>query len=318
MRGMQIEAGQVAVSQDAAPGRSARPLLVGLGFAAGMLLGVSAWAAAPLDSHASANPPIAAASYAFAPPLPLGLAGIRPAAHAGEGPRAAALPGMKQRRPVAGPRMGGEAGGDGGSEAENPRREFLGRAGAAALAAALAGASSPVYAKEAEATAGLERYTDPRYGVSFGLPAGWKATPNELEGGRRIVIATSPGDDSTNIFLAFTPIRPDYTSLGSFGNIDFVANSVLPQCGDISYPCSFDKGDKVNAVMLDKSTVGGNYVYDYTIQERGGPLRHLRSLFTVKADGGASVLVGLTAQCLEPNYAGMSATFKEVLKSYSS
>lgn len=316
MHGMQVETDQAALSQDVASGRSTRFLWTGLGVAVLMLLGVSAWAVAPLDSIASANPSIAVAGYAFTPTLPLSPAGFRSATHTGEGLRAAALP--VQRRPEAGLRMSGGAGGDGGSEAQDPRREFLGKAGAAALSVALAGVASPVYAKDAEAAAGLEKYTDKRYGVSFGLPAGWKATPNELEDGRKLVLATSPGDDSTNIFLAFTPIRPDYTSLGSFGSIDFVGNTVLPQCGDISYPCSFEKGDKINAVMLDKSTVGGNYVYDYTIQEKGGPLRHLRSLFTVKADGGASILVGLTAQCLEPNYAGMSATFKEVLKSYTS
>lgn len=307
MHGMQVERDEAASSQHVASGRRTRFLWTALGFAALMLIGVSARAVAPLDAHASANPANVVASYAFTPT-------IRSATHSGKGLRPAALPARTQRRPVTGPRMSGNAGG--GSEAKNPRREFLGQAGAVALSAALTGAS-PVYAKDAEAAPGLEKYTDERYGGTFGVPAGWKPTPNQLEDGRRLVLATDPSDESTNIFIAFTPIRPDYTSLGSFGTIDFVANTVLPQCGDISYPCSFEKGDKIEAKMLEQSTVGGNYVYDYTIQEKGGPVRHLRSLFTVKTDGGAGILVGLTAQCLELNYAGKSALFKEVLKSYS-
>lgn len=159
--------------------------------------------------------------------------------------------------------------------------------------------------------------THSRYDVSFGLPSGYKAEPQELPDGRRLVTATDPDDLDTNVFIAFTPIRPDYSSLGSFGTIDFVASTVLPQCGDLSYGCSFERGDGIDSKMLEQSAFKGNYVYDYTIQQKGGPKRHLRSLFAVKADGGASVLVTLTAQCLEPKHDAMKATFKAVLESFA-
>ena len=55
---------------------------------------------------------------------------------------------------------------------------------------------------------------------------------------------------------------------------------------------------------------------DYTIAQSRGPKRHLRSLFTIKADAGASILVGLTAQCLEGRYAELSPVYKEVIKSF--
>ena len=44
-------------------------------------------------------------------------------------------------------------------------------------------------------------------------------SPLVLRTGRRIVISTDPSDETknTNVFLAFTPTRPDYSSLGSFG-----------------------------------------------------------------------------------------------------
>ena len=81
----------------------------------------------------------------------------------------------------------------------------------------------------------MKTYTDSRYNVSFGLPSGFRAEPQELSGGpnggRRLVTATDPDDSTVNVFIAFTPIRPDFTGLGSFGPIDFVANTLLPQCG---------------------------------------------------------------------------------------
>ncbi len=159
-------------------------------------------------------------------------------------------------------------------------------------------------------------YKDERYGVSFGLPDGFVATPQELADGRRLVTAADPKDDDTNVFIAFTPIRPDYSSLGSFGTIDFVGNTLLPQCGDLSYGCSFQRGDMIDGKMLAKETFKGNYVYDYTIEQKGGPKRHLRSIFAIKADAGASVLVTLTAQCLEARHADLAPTFKAVIESY--
>lgn len=185
-------------------------------------------------------------------------------------------------------------------------------------AAAAVFTALPVPRASAETT--LEPYTDPRYGVSFGIPTGWAVAPSkELPDGRRLVIATDPKDESNNVFISFTPIRPDYNTLGSFGTIDFVANTVLPQCGDLSYACSFAKGDGIDAQMLSKDTdKKGNYIYDYTIEQRGGPKRHLRSLFTVQADGAANIIVGLTAQSLDSGYKELEPTFKAVLASYKS
>ena len=182
-----------------------------------------------------------------------------------------------------------------------------------ALAAVLAGPATPV--PPALAAAKLEEFSDSRYDVSFGVPEGWKALPQELADGRRLVLASDPTDDSNNIFVAYTPIRPDYSSLGSFGTIDFVASTVIPQCGP-NGQCSFANGDLVEGRMLSSETIKGCYVYDYTIEQSRGPKRHLRSLFTIKADGAASILVGLTAQCLEGKYAELAPTFKAVIASF--
>lgn len=185
-----------------------------------------------------------------------------------------------------------------------------------ALAAALAGPATllpPTRALAAETT--LTKFSDSRYGVSFSVPSGWEAVPQELADGRKIVLASDPSDENANVFIAYTPIRPDYSSLGSFGTIDYVASTVIPKCG-ASGECRFANGDTIEGLMLSSDTVNGCYVYDYTIEQSRGPKRHLRSLFTIKADGGASVLIGLTAQCLEPRYAELASTYKQVLTSF--
>ena len=181
-----------------------------------------------------------------------------------------------------------------------------------ALAAAIAGPVMPV--PPALAAANLEQFSDTRYDVSFGVPEGWKARPQELPDGRRLVLASDPADETNNIFVAYTPIRPDYSSLGSFGTIDFVAATVIPQCP--TGQCSFKNGDLVEGRMLSSESIKDCYIYDYTIEQSRGPKRHLRSLFTIKADAGASILVGLTAQCMEDKYADLAPTFKEVIKSF--
>jgi len=68
--------------------------------------------------------------------------------------------------------------------------------------------------------------------------------------------------------------------------------------------------------MLEKTVLKGNYVYDYTIEQQRGAKRRLRSLFAIQADGASSILVSLTAQCLDTSYTGLEATFKDVIASY--
>lgn len=170
----------------------------------------------------------------------------------------------------------------------------------------------PTRAAHAES---LKTYTDERYGVSIGLPDGWTAVPNQLGDGRRLVLATDPNDESTNVFIAFTPIRPDYSSLGSFGTIDYVASTVIPQCG-ANGECRFSNGDAIEGKMISQGLVKGNYFYDYTIEQKGGPKRRLQSLFSIQADGASSILVGVNAQCIDSKHAALASTFKDVINSY--
>ena len=55
---------------------------------------------------------------------------------------------------------------------------------APAVAAAFAATVPPLAANAAD----LKTYSDKRYDVSFGVPDGWEATPQELADGRRLVV----------------------------------------------------------------------------------------------------------------------------------
>ena len=186
---------------------------------------------------------------------------------------------------------------------------------APALAAALAAGTTGVLPATADIP--LDTYTDKEYGVSFGIPKGWQAVPNELADGRVLIAATDPTDPEFNLYIIFSPIAGDYTSLGAFGNIDYVAGTVIPECNKAT--CSIAAGDPIEGKMLGQEVVKGNYVYDYTIQQVNQPARRLRSVWTVLPGGGKSAssrLIALTAQCLESKYAAYEPTMKAVIASY--
>ncbi|EOD22731.1 hypothetical protein EMIHUDRAFT_95376 [Emiliania huxleyi CCMP1516] len=157
-----------------------------------------------------------------------------------------------------------------------------------ALAAAATVRPSPALAADA-----LEQHTTGSYQVTFGAPAGWPVSEQELQGSRYLYIATDPAEpDSANVVLTFQPLAADYTSLGSFGTQQLVGNSLMPHLGA--------------------------YTYDYTIQQTGKAPRHLRTLFAVQTEEGRGRrLVTLTAQCYESKYAELKPMFQKVLESYS-
>jgi len=191
-------------------------------------------------------------------------------------------------------------------------------AAAAVWAASLGGV------RPAAADVALETFTEKFYCVSVGLPKGWEPITTSLTT-RILVAAADPKDPDFQVNLLFTSIASDYTSLGSFGTIDYVAaNTVIP-------PGSIAAGDVIEGKLLGQETVKGNYVYDYTNQEllkmrvKGEiqstllPKRRLRSLFAVLPGGeqrASSTLVTLTAQCLDSKYAEYEPIMKAVIDSY--
>lgn len=194
----------------------------------------------------------------------------------------------------------------------------------ALLPAAFAAAACPTLTSAAD---DLEPHDTGSYKVSFSAPKGWPISEQELQGSRYLYVATDPEDpDSANVVLTFQPLAADYTGLGSFGTIDLVGNSLMPQCitgaGGFAGPdaglCSLET-DGIEGKMLKSEVVNGAYAYDYTIQQKGQQKRHLRTLFSVQTEEGRGLrLVTLTAQSYESRYSALAPTYAKVLQSYKS
>ena len=59
---------------------------------------------------------------------------------------------------------------------------------------------------------------------SIKVPGDWDKTIQELPDRRQISLYIKPdSDQKTLMFFAFTPVRDDFTSLGSFGSVDQVS-----------------------------------------------------------------------------------------------
>jgi hypothetical protein len=160
----------------------------------------------------------------------------------------------------------------------------------------------------------MKSFVDKASRVSFSVPESWELSENELQGGRRLVAAVDPSDNDLNAFVAFTPIQADYPSLGSFGTIDYVAGTILPECNKAL--CTLDT-DGVEGKMLEQAVVRGNYIFDYTIATSGQPTRHLRTVFSIQTEEGrGKALITLTAQCLQSKHTAAQETLKAVCDSF--
>jgi hypothetical protein len=79
--------------------------------------------------------------------------------------------------------------------------------------------------QEAKAAGGnFVTYKDETCGFSIDVPAGWEQTEQSLPDRRKIVLFVDPSkpEENTLLFVAYTPLRDDFTSISSFGTVDQV------------------------------------------------------------------------------------------------
>ena len=94
---------------------------------------------------------------------------------------------------------------------------------ASSVASVVAGTSAllidPAFAKAEDiASSPLTRYEDKSCKFSIDVPSEWIMTEQTLPDRRKIVLYFKPdSNQKTLIFVAYTPVRDDFTSLGSFG-----------------------------------------------------------------------------------------------------
>ena len=155
-----------------------------------------------------------------------------------------------------------------------PRRALLRTLGAPA-ALALANLVNP----NAALAAGLQDVSVPIGSAStalskatFQVPSDWVKLSGDVTDGRKMALYADPANADTNAFALITPIRGDYTSLGSFGSVETVLETVMPGADGISYE------------VIKAEAQSGKYVYEYTVQVPDQPKRHLTTIFMVVAD----------------------------------
>mmetsp|Transcript_18906 Transcript_18906/g.41195 ORF Transcript_18906/g.41195 Transcript_18906/m.41195 type:complete len:259 (-) Transcript_18906:116-892(-) len=202
---------------------------------------------------------------------------------------------------------------------EAGRRAFLRTAGAtiaATTSSVLISTPSPALAAATGTEVQLETLEDAGNGFSIKVPKSWTASTQSLPDRRKMKLyidpSTSEKDDKTLLFLAYTPVRDDFTSLGSFGSVDEVAQATILPKGEMM-------GESTTSKLLSAESKKNAYFFDYTAKVPGQPERHFRTIFTLAqgATGGAGAnLVTITAQSPESRYSDVKSTFDAIIDSY--
>jgi PsbP len=185
---------------------------------------------------------------------------------------------------------------------------------AAATSTAIFMGTNNAHAEGPASSPSLTKYVDEACKFSISLPSDWTESVQTLPDRRKIVLYIKPNSDQkTLVFLAFTPVRDDYTSLGSFGSADEVAEATI-------LPKSTLAGVQgVESKMLSVESKKQSYMFDYVTEVPPQPNTHFRTIFTLKqgATGGAgNVLVTITAQAPESDYATVKPLFDKIIDSY--
>lgn len=188
----------------------------------------------------------------------------------------------------------------------------------AAIAAVTALSIDPSAVFAADSTGSsvpLAEFKDPDCKFSIQMPTSWNASTQSLPDRRKIQLYIDPNSNQkTLVFIAYTPVRDDFTSLGSFGSVDQVAQTTILPKGEIA------GAEGVSATMLSAESKKNCYFFDYKQTVPNQPETHFRTIFTLinGATGGAGgVLVTITAQTPESNYAAMKPVFDQIIDSYS-
>mmetsp|Transcript_3530 Transcript_3530/g.7360 ORF Transcript_3530/g.7360 Transcript_3530/m.7360 type:complete len:262 (-) Transcript_3530:210-995(-) len=211
-------------------------------------------------------------------------------------------------------------------DSSESRRAFCARSVATlAGALALSTAAAPSHAAD------LTPYDDADYGFKFMVPSAWETTEQKLSGRRKAIFFTDPnskdaetGTVETLGFVAYTPVRDDFTTLGSFGSVDQVAQTTILPKGELA---GLDDASQ----MLSAVSKNNAYYFDYvatpvvpTEPGSSGALtkklkkQHFRTIFTLLPlkNSAGMTLVTITLQTTEDRYGDVKGVFDGVVDSY--
>lgn len=199
--------------------------------------------------------------------------------------------------------------------AESTRRNFceiLPKAASAAFLSTVS-ASVPVFAEDLSS---LTYFQDETAGFQIKHP-NWEMSEQKLPDRRRIVLFVDNADSASNekdlMFIAYTPVRDDFTNLSSFGSVDQVAQTTILPKGALM-------GEDNESKMLSAESKKNSYYFDYVAAVPGQPKRHFQTIFTLiqgGTGGAGSVLVTITLQTTESKYdADKKQMFDEIIDSF--
>lgn len=208
-------------------------------------------------------------------------------------------------------------------EKNSDRRIFVENAGKAASIVGLMQILSPQKALSADNGSNNEsefkKYEDLDCGFEVSIPESWiKNEQNLSDLDRRKLIlfvdpksSTSSTNSKTLLFIAYSSVPFDYTSLGSFGSVDQVAQAtVLPKGqGSGAYG---DEG--VDSKLISAKAANNAYYFDYTITPEKLDKIHFRSIFYLSS--GSNKLVTITVQTPETEYLKRKDAFDKVISSF--
>ncbi|GKY99625.1 hypothetical protein MPSEU_000916600 [Mayamaea pseudoterrestris] len=188
-------------------------------------------------------------------------------------------------------------------------------AGSASTAALLTRSSYPAFAAATAADVSTLLYNDATHGFSMQVPADWVQSTQRLPDRRQMQVWKDPSDDQTILFIAYTPVRDDFTSLASFGSVDVVAEQTILPKGELA---GIEGG--VTSRLITAKSEKQAYFFDYT-QAVPGVMEetHYRTIFSLAqgATGGAgAVLVTATLQTPETRYSKLQPLIEQVIQSY--
>lgn len=171
----------------------------------------------------------------------------------------------------------------------------------------------PSIASEENQGSALEyqQYADEDDKYSLLVPPDWVKGTGKATG-QRNVTAFFPADDiSANVNIVITGVGADYTSLGSFGNIDSFSENLIN-----GLDRSWKKPAGQAARLVSFKSSNGLYYVEYTIQQPGERKRHLVSVVGMRFNGWYNRLYTVTGQYWEDDKAKYGPLLEKVVDSF--
>jgi len=173
------------------------------------------------------------------------------------------------------------------------------------------------------ADSGFQKYEDLNCGFEVSIPDSWiKNEQNLSDLDRRKLILYVDPDSSTNsmnsktlCFISYSSVRDDYTSLGSFGSVDQVAQATVLPKGKVG-----GGNEDIESELISAIAANNAYYFDYTITPEKLNKIHFRSVFYLASQGSTggagSYLVTVTAQTPETEYLKRKDSFDQIISSF--